>query len=99
MDLQVPTQRALAIAGERIAGGVGVHETALASPEVVDLGGRVAVPGLNDARVFAGDDPRRAMRIAASRGVTAIHAVDGLPIWGELDAAGALTVRIWQLLT
>jgi len=51
MDPQVPTQRALALAGERIAGGVGVHETALASPEVVDLRGRVVVPGLNDAHV------------------------------------------------
>ena len=51
MDAQVPRQRALAIAGERIAGGVGVHETALASPEVVDLGGRVVLPGLNDAHV------------------------------------------------
>jgi len=39
LDPQVPTQRALAIAGDRIAGGVGVHETALASPEVVDLAG------------------------------------------------------------
>ena len=48
---QVPTQRALAIAGERIAGGVGVHETALASPEVVDLGGRVVVPGFTDSHV------------------------------------------------
>jgi predicted amidohydrolase YtcJ len=51
MDVQVPTQRALAIAGERIAGGVGVHETALASPDVVDLRGRVVLPGLNDAHV------------------------------------------------
>jgi hypothetical protein len=51
LEPTVPTQRALAIAGERIAGGVGVHETALASPEVVDLGGRVVVPGLNDAHV------------------------------------------------
>jgi hypothetical protein len=51
MDAQVPRQRALAVAGERIAGGVGVHETALASPEVVDLGGRVVLPGLNDAHV------------------------------------------------
>jgi predicted amidohydrolase YtcJ len=51
MDMQVPTQRALAVAGERIAGGVGVHETALASPEVVDLRGRVVLPGLNDAHV------------------------------------------------
>jgi hypothetical protein len=51
LDAQVPTQRALAIAGDRIAGGVGVHETALASPDVVDLRGRVVLPGLNDAHV------------------------------------------------
>jgi predicted amidohydrolase YtcJ len=51
LDPQVPTQRALAIAGDRIAGGVGVHETALASPEVVDLGGRVVVPGFSDSHV------------------------------------------------
>src|SRR5262245_55938814 len=51
MEPQVPRQRALAIAGERIAGGVGVHATALPSPEVVDLGGRVVLPGLNDAHV------------------------------------------------
>ena len=51
LDPSVPTQRALAIAGDRIAGGVGVHETALASPEVVDLGGRVVVPGFTDAHV------------------------------------------------
>ena len=51
LDPQVPTQRALAIAGELVAGGVGVHETALASPEVVDLGGRVVLPGFTDAHV------------------------------------------------
>jgi hypothetical protein len=51
LDPQVPTQRALAIAGEWIAGGVGVHETALASPEVVDLGGRVVLPGFTDSHV------------------------------------------------
>jgi predicted amidohydrolase YtcJ len=51
LDPQIPTQRALAIAGEWIAGGVGVHETALASPDVVDLRGQVVVPGLNDAHV------------------------------------------------
>ncbi len=51
LEPSVPTQRALAIAGDRIAGGVGVHETALASPEVVDLGGRTVVPGFTDAHV------------------------------------------------
>ena len=51
LDPQVPTQRALAIAGAYVAGGVGVHETALASPEVLDLGGRVVVPGFTDSHV------------------------------------------------
>ena len=51
MDAQVPTQRALAIAGGLIAGGVGVHEVALASPETVDLGGRVVLPGFTDSHV------------------------------------------------
>jgi predicted amidohydrolase YtcJ len=51
MDATVPMQRALAIAGERIAGGIGTHETALASPEVVDLGGRCVLPGFTDAHV------------------------------------------------
>src|SRR5690348_9971679 len=47
----MPTAGALAIAGDRIAGGVGVHETALASPEVVDLDRRCVLPGFNDAHV------------------------------------------------
>ncbi len=51
LDPSLPIARALAIAGERIAGGVGTHETSLASPEVVDLGGRCVVPGFTDAHV------------------------------------------------
>ena len=51
MDASVPVQRALAIAGERVAGGIGTHETALASPDVVDLGGRCVLPGFTDAHV------------------------------------------------
>ena len=51
LEASVPTARALAIAGDRIAGGVGVHETALASPDVVDLGGRCVLPGFNDSHV------------------------------------------------
>jgi len=51
LDLSLPVARALAIAGDRIAGGVGTHETALASPDVVDLGGRCVLPGFNDAHV------------------------------------------------
>src|SRR5207253_5947466 len=51
MDASLPRARALAIAGDRIAGSVGTHETALASPDVVDLGGRCVLPGFNDAHV------------------------------------------------
>ncbi|HEY6068868.1 MAG TPA: amidohydrolase [Gaiellaceae bacterium] len=51
MDPSLPVARALAIAGDRIAGGVGTHETALASPERIDLGGRCVLPGFNDAHV------------------------------------------------
>ena len=51
MDPSLPVARALAIAGERIAGGVGPHETVLPSPERVDLGGRSVLPGFTDAHV------------------------------------------------
>jgi predicted amidohydrolase YtcJ len=51
MDSALPTARALAIAGDRIAGGVGTHETALPSPERIDLGGRCVLPGFNDSHV------------------------------------------------
>jgi predicted amidohydrolase YtcJ len=51
MEPALPVARALAIAGDRIAGGVGTHETALASPDRVDLGGRCVLPGLNDSHV------------------------------------------------
>ena len=51
MEPSLPLARALAVAGEWIVGGVGTHESALASPERIDLGGRCVVPGLNDAHV------------------------------------------------
>jgi predicted amidohydrolase YtcJ len=51
MDPSLPVARALAIAGDRFAGGVGTHETALPSPEVVDLGGRCVLPGFTDSHV------------------------------------------------
>jgi predicted amidohydrolase YtcJ len=51
LDPSLPVARSLAIAGDKIAGGVGVHETSLASPEVVDLGGRAVLPGFTDSHV------------------------------------------------
>ena len=51
LDASLPVASALAIAGDRIAGGVGTHETALASPDVVNLGGRCVLPGFTDSHV------------------------------------------------
>jgi predicted amidohydrolase YtcJ len=51
MDASLPVARSLAIAGERIAGGVGTHETALPGPERIDLGGRCVLPGFSDSHV------------------------------------------------
>jgi predicted amidohydrolase YtcJ len=51
LDRSMPAARAVAIAGDRIAGAVGTHETALATPDVVDLGGRYVVPGFTDSHV------------------------------------------------
>jgi predicted amidohydrolase YtcJ len=51
MDSSLPLARALAIAGAHVAGGVGTHETALPSPDVVDLGGRCVLPGFTDSHV------------------------------------------------
>jgi predicted amidohydrolase YtcJ len=51
LDPALPVARALAIAGDRVAGGVGTHETLLATPEIVDLGGRCVLPGFTDSHV------------------------------------------------
>jgi predicted amidohydrolase YtcJ len=51
LDPSLPRAGALAIAGEVVAGGVGTHETALASPDRVDLGGRCVLPGFTDSHV------------------------------------------------
>ena len=51
MEPSLPLGRGLAIAGDKIAGGVGTHETALPGPERVDLGGRCVLPGFTDSHV------------------------------------------------
>jgi predicted amidohydrolase YtcJ len=48
------------------------------------------------------DASREGIRIASSRGVTAVHDKDGwlgaLAVWQELESEGALTLRVWQSL-
>ena len=51
MDPRCRVQRALAIAGDRIAGGVGTHETALASPESSTSAAAASCPGFTDSHV------------------------------------------------
>ena len=51
LDPSLPSVSSLWIAGDRIAGGVGVHETSLPSPETVDLAGRCVLPGFTDSHV------------------------------------------------
>ena len=51
MDESLPRAGALAIAGNRIAGGIGTHETALPTPDRVDLGGRCVMPAFTDSHV------------------------------------------------
>ncbi|MGZ8687913.1 MAG: amidohydrolase [Gaiellaceae bacterium] len=51
MDPSLPTCGALVVAGPYVAGGVGTHESALPTPDRVDLRGRCVAPGFNDAHV------------------------------------------------
>jgi len=51
MDPSLPLAGALAIVADRIAGGVGTHESALPSPDRVDLGGRCLLPAFIDSHV------------------------------------------------
>jgi predicted amidohydrolase YtcJ len=51
MDPSLPTAAALPIAGSLVAGGVGVHETALPTPDRVDLRGRCVLPAFTDSHV------------------------------------------------
>jgi predicted amidohydrolase YtcJ len=51
MEPSLPEAAAVAIAGDRVAGGIGTHESALASPERIDLRGRCVLPGFTDSHV------------------------------------------------
>jgi predicted amidohydrolase YtcJ len=97
LDASLPVARALAIAGERIAGGVGTHETALASPEVVDLGGRCVLPGFTDSHVHfvAWALAQHEVRFEGTR--TLQEAVDRVrAAVGSVPAGGWLRGRGWR---
>jgi predicted amidohydrolase YtcJ len=97
MDESLPLARALAIAGDRVAGSVGTHETALASPEVVDLGGRCVLPGFTDSHVHfpSWAVAQRQVRLEGTASLEeALSRVrDGLP---ELPAGRWLRGQGWR---
>ena len=97
LDPSLPTASALAIAGDRVAGGVGTHETALPGPERVDLGGRCVVPGFNDAHVHfpTWALARREVRLEGVGSVEEVVARvrDGL---GSVGPGGWLRGRGWR---
>src|SRR5438067_13113946 len=95
LDPALPLARALAIAGDGIAGGVGTHETALASPEVVDLGGRCVLPGFTDSHVhFVGWSlAQREVRLEGTRSLDealerVAEALESIPRGGWLRGRG-----------
>src|SRR5204862_161973 len=108
----LPVARALAIAGDRVAGGVGTHETALASPERIDLGGRCVLPGFTDSHVHfpTWSLAQRQVRLedtatldealervaAAMRDVRPGGWLRALGVWQRLRDEGALHLRVWQ---
>jgi len=51
LDPALPTTGALAIAGAHVVGGVGTHESALPTPDRIDLGGRCVLPAFTDSHV------------------------------------------------
>ncbi|HEV8249565.1 MAG TPA: amidohydrolase [Gaiellaceae bacterium] len=97
LDPSLPLASALAIAGDRIAGGVGPHETALASPDVVNLGGRCVVPGFTDSHVHfpTWALARREVRLEGTR--TLEEALDRVrDAVGRVRAGGWLRGRGWR---
>ncbi|MDQ3873952.1 MAG: amidohydrolase [Actinomycetota bacterium] len=51
LDPALPVAAGLAVAGDRVAGGVATHETVLPTRDRVDLGGRCVLPAFTDAHV------------------------------------------------
>jgi imidazolonepropionase-like amidohydrolase len=107
-DAARPWAEAVAIKGERVVavgGDAAIGALAGASTRVIDAGGRVLVPGFNDARV---DLPLRPPtpqdlttldREAVTRGVTSLQVVAGGPMKSLVVAAQqAQRAARWRLI-
>jgi predicted amidohydrolase YtcJ len=97
MDPALPLARALAVAADRIAGGVGTHESALPSPERVDLRGRCVVPGFTDSHTHFATWAlaQRELRLEGTRSLEeALARVRGAA--GSVGQGGWLRGRGWR---
>jgi hypothetical protein len=107
-DAARPWAEALAIKGERViavGSSVEVRAAANAATRVVDAGGRVVVPGFNDARVDLPPEPPTPAGLAAldraaiARGVTSLQVVAGGPMRSLVEAARQATRQArWRLI-
>jgi len=107
-DTARPWAEAIAIRGERViaVGDSGaVRASARPSTRVIDAGGRVLVPGFNDARVDLPLEPPTTVSLAAidrtavSKGVTSLQVVAGGPMRTLVAAAQqAQRQARWRLI-
>jgi hypothetical protein len=107
-DSARPWAEAVAIKGDRVIGvGTSAEVKASAAPDtrVIDAGGRVLVPGFNDARVdlpFEAPTPAGLTaldRAAVSRGVTSLQVVAGGPMRSLVAAAQQATRQArWRVI-
>ncbi len=107
-DTARPWAEAVAIKGDRVV-AVGSREAVavLAGPSTraIDAGGRVVVPGFNDARVDLPLEPPTPAALAAldqmaiTRGVTSVQVVAGGPMRSLVEAAQQATRQArWRLI-
>ncbi len=107
-DTARPWAEAVAIKGDRVIGvGTSAEVKASAGPatRVIDAGGRVLVPGFNDARVDLPIEPPTPAglsaldRSAVTRGVTSLQVVAGGPMRSLVMAAQQAQRRArWRLI-
>ncbi len=97
LDPAIPLAAGLAVAGDRIVGGVATHETAIPGPERVDLGGRCVVPGFTDSHVHfpTWALARRELRLEGTRSLDEALARVGAAMAG-VRPGGWLRGRGWR---
>ena len=98
MDAALGRVGALAIAGDRVAGGVGTHELVLPTPDHVDLRGRCVLPAFTDSHVHfpSWSLAQRDVQLEGTRSLDEalerVRASDAAPERGCAAEAGAMPI-------